>query len=128
MVAARVPRVLENNKLRYIVVRDGDTRERLEEEFQLLHWELPRYNELNSDFSIQQVRCFISSQKGKRPKQVMSSAMLWREIQCISYLSDFGIKLKSLCKMNRMQEDSVPGTGNQNLAERNKTCQLTGIV
>ena len=49
-VAARVPRVMENNRIQYIIVKDGDTREKLEKEFQLLKWELPKYNELNSDF------------------------------------------------------------------------------
>ena len=45
-VAARVPRVKENNRIQYIIVKDGDTREKLEKEFQLLKWELPKYNEL----------------------------------------------------------------------------------
>ncbi len=39
-VSARVQRVMENNRLRYIIVKDGDTRAKLEDEFQLLHWEL----------------------------------------------------------------------------------------
>src|SRR5450759_2271652 len=51
-VSARVPRVMENNRIQYIIVKDGDTREKLENEFQLLKWELPRYNELNNDFAL----------------------------------------------------------------------------
>ena len=49
---ARVPRVMENNRIQYIIVKDGDTREKLEKEFQLLKWELPKYNELSSDFQL----------------------------------------------------------------------------
>ena len=39
---ARVPRVMENNRIQYIIVKDGDTREKLENEFQLLKWELAK--------------------------------------------------------------------------------------
>jgi LysM repeat protein len=111
MVAARVPRVFENNKLRYIVVRDGDTRERLEEEFQLLHWELPRYNELNNDFSLSAGQMLYLQPKKEKAEagNEFCNALEGDTMYIIS--QRFGIKLKSLCKMNRMQEDSVPGPG-----------------
>ena len=41
---------MENNRIQYIIVKDGDTREKLENEFQLLKWELAKYNELHNDF------------------------------------------------------------------------------
>ena len=40
----------------------------------------------------------------------------------------YGIKLKSLYKMNRMQEDSDTATGKYDLAQKYQACQLTGIV
>jgi len=43
---------LENNRIQYIIVKDGDTREKLENEFQLLRWELSKYNELKNDFQL----------------------------------------------------------------------------
>src|SRR5664279_4517647 len=42
-VLARAPRVMENNRIQYIIVKDGDTREKLENEFQLVRWELSKY-------------------------------------------------------------------------------------
>jgi LysM repeat protein len=110
-VAARVPRVMENNNLRYIIVRDGDTREKLEEEFQLLHWELPKYNDLSSDFKITQGQILYlqpKREKAETGKEYYNAAEGDTMYQ-ISQL--YGIKLKSLCKMNRMQEDSVPQAG-----------------
>ena len=50
-VMARAPRIMENNRIQYIIVKDGDTRKKLENEFQLLNWELARYNDLNDDFT-----------------------------------------------------------------------------
>jgi LysM repeat protein len=111
MVAARVPRVMENNKLRYIVVRDGDSREKLEEEFQLLHWELPKYNELSSDFNLTPGQILYlqpKREKAESGKEFHSTA----EGDTMYLIAQrYGIKLKSLCKMNRMQEDSVPQPG-----------------
>jgi len=111
MVAARVPRVMENNKLRYIVVRDGDTREKLEEEFQLLRWELSRYNELSNDFKITPGQILYlqpKKEKAETGKEFYNAA----EGDTMYLISQrFGIKLKSLYKMNRMQEDSEPETG-----------------
>src|SRR5665647_1577463 len=51
-VQARVPRIMDNNRIHYIIVKDGDTKEKLENEFQLLKWELARYNELANEFEL----------------------------------------------------------------------------
>ena len=62
---ARVPRIMENNRIQYIIVKDGDTRRTLENEFQLLKWELPKYNELKNDFTLVTGTDTVSSaQKG----------------------------------------------------------------
>jgi hypothetical protein len=39
MVVTRAQRIKQNNAIRYIIVKDGDTREKIENEFQLLRWE-----------------------------------------------------------------------------------------
>lgn len=111
MVAARVQRVMENNRLRYIIVRDGDTREKLEEEFQLLHWELPKYNEVNSDFKIEPGQILYlqpKREKAEEGKDIYNTAG-GDTMYLIS--QRYGIKLKSLYKMNRMQEGSEPEPG-----------------
>jgi LysM repeat protein len=113
MVAARIPRVKENNKLRYIVVRDGDTREKLEVEFQLLHWELPKYNELSNDFTMTAGQILYLQPKKEKAEsgKEFHNASDGDTMYLIS--QRYGIKLKSLCKMNRMQEDSIPQPGSE---------------
>jgi LysM repeat protein len=111
MVAARVPRVMENNKLRYIIVRDGDTREKLQEEFQLLNGELSRYNELGDDFTITPGQILYLQPKKEKAD---SGNEFYNTIQgdTMYMISQrYGIKLKSLYKMNRMQENSEPAPG-----------------
>jgi LysM repeat protein len=112
LVVAHVSRVMENNKLRYIIVKDGDTREKIEEEFQLLGWELSRYNDLKNDFTISPGQILYlqpKKEKAEDGKEFYTSS----EGDTMYLISQkYGIKLKSLYKMNRMQEDSeaVPGT------------------
>ncbi len=62
-IMAKVPRIMENNRVRYIVVREGDTRDKLEKEFQLLKWELPRFNDLGDDLYLSLARHFIWNRK-----------------------------------------------------------------
>ncbi|NMC40177.1 MAG: LysM peptidoglycan-binding domain-containing protein, partial [Bacteroidales bacterium] len=44
--------VMEKNRIRYIIVKEGDTRASIEKEQKLLKWELTRYNELPDDFEV----------------------------------------------------------------------------
>jgi LysM repeat protein len=111
LVVAHVPRVMENNKLKYIIVRDGDTKEKIEEEFQLLGLELSRYNDLKNDFTISPGQILYlqpKKDKAEAGKEYYTSV----EGDTMYLISQrYGIKLKSLYKMNRMQEDSEPAPG-----------------
>ena len=110
-VMARVPRVMENNRIQYIIVKDGDTRERLENEFQLLKWELPRYNELNNDFILFPGQ--ILYLQPKRDKAELGIEYYNSVEGDTMYLisQKFGIKLKRLLEMNRMVEGTEPAAG-----------------
>jgi len=110
-VMARPQRVMENNRIQYIIVRDGDTRERLEDEFQLLRWELPKYNELKSDFT--PVAGQILYLQPKRDKAEAGKDTYTSVEGDTMYLisQKFGIKLKRLYEMNRMEPGTEPEQG-----------------
>jgi LysM repeat protein len=110
-VAARVPRIMENNRIQYIIVKDGDTRDRIENEFQLLKWELPRYNDLESNFPL--VPGQILYLQPKRDKAEVGKDYYNAAEGDTMYLisQKFGIKLKSLYEMNRMEEGTEPESG-----------------
>jgi LysM repeat protein len=111
VVLARVPRVMENNGLKFIIVKDGDTREKLENEFQLLRWELPRYNELATDFQlIPGQTLYLQPKKEKAEAGKDFHTVISGETMYI--ISQFyGVKLKSMYEMNRMKEGTEPKTG-----------------
>lgn len=108
---AKVQRVLENNRIEYVIVKDGDTRENLENEFRLLKWELPRYNELDDDFKLKPGQILYLQPKRDRAaagKDIYTT----REGETMYQVSQkFGIKLKSLYQMNRMDPGSEPKPG-----------------
>ncbi len=110
-VMARVPRVMENNRIQYIIVKDGDTREKLETEFQLLKWELAKYNELDEDFILVPGQVLYLQPKrekaeaGKEFHNVENGETMYMISQ------KYGIKLRSVLEMNRMEEGTEPIQG-----------------
>jgi LysM repeat protein len=111
-VVSRVPRIRENNRIQYIIVRDGDTRESLEKEFGLLRWELPRYNELENDF-IPVPGQMLYLQPKREKAEAGKSTYTSVEGETMYLVSQkFGVKLRSLLVLNKMNEETglQPGT------------------
>jgi LysM repeat protein len=110
-VLARAPRVMENNRIQYIIVKDGDTREKLENDFQLLKWELSKYNELKSDFPLipGQILYLQPKRDKAEPGKEYYNTVEGDTMYLIS--QRYGIKLKRLYEMNRMADGTEPETG-----------------
>jgi LysM repeat protein len=111
IVVKRATRVRENNKIPYIVVRDGDTREKLENEYQLLKGELPRYNEMRSDFKLTPGQILYLQPKKDKAEEGKEYYNVTEEDSMYSIAQQFGIKLKKLYEMNRMAEGTEPEPG-----------------
>jgi len=110
-VSARVPRIMENNRIQYIIVKDGDTREKLENEFQLLRWELPKYNEIKNDF-VPEPGQILYIQPKRDKAEAGNEFCTTIDGDTMYHISQqFGIKLKRLYEMNRMTDGSEPVTG-----------------
>jgi LysM repeat protein len=110
-VSAVVPRIMENNRIQYIIVRDGDTREKLEKDFQLLKWELVKYNDINGELTLKPGQ--ILYLQPKRDKAEPGKEYhICREGETMYLISQqYGLKLKSLYALNRMQEGTEPVAG-----------------
>jgi LysM repeat protein len=102
---------MENNRIQYIIVKDGDTREKLENELQLLNWELTKYNELRSDFALipGQILYLQPKREKAEPGKEYYNSVDGDTMYLIS--QRYGIKLKKLYEMNRMVEGSEPEAG-----------------
>jgi hypothetical protein len=112
-VMARVPRIAVNNRIEFIVVKDGESKEKIENEFQLLKWELSKYNDLKNDFI--PVPGQILYLQPKRDKADAGNDFYTTVTGDTMYkiAQQFGIKLKSLYEMNRMEEGAEPEAGSK---------------
>jgi LysM repeat protein len=110
-VTAVPSRVKENNRIQYIVVKEGETKESIEKEFQMLGWELARYNELPSGFNVTAGQLLYLQPKRDRAEagKEFHTVKEGETIYSISQL--YGIKLKSLITLNRMEQGVEPVAG-----------------
>jgi LysM repeat protein len=105
-------RVLENNRIQYITVMDGETREMIEKKFNLLRWELARYNELSDDFvPVPGQVLYLQPKRDKaEPGKETHTVAEGETMYSISQL--YGVKKSKLDEMNRMPlgEEPAPGS------------------
>lgn len=110
-VSAVAPRVMERNRIQYIIVKDGDTKEKLEKDFQLLKWELVRYNEIAGDLILVpgQILYLQPKRNTAEPGKEYHNCTEGETMYMIS--QKYGIKLKSLYVLNRMDVGTEPVAG-----------------
>jgi len=104
-------RIMENNRIKYIVVKEGDTRESLEKELKLLRWELSRYNELPEDFTLVPGQILYIQPKRKKAEFGKDIHVVEEGETMYAISQKYGIKLKYLYYYNRMEAGSEPEPG-----------------
>lgn len=108
---SRPQRVMENNRIQYIIAKEGDTRESLEKEFQLLKWELPKYNELDPDFQPVPGQLLYLQPKRTKAEAGKDNYILKEGDTMYQISQKFGIKLKTLYELNRIDDGTEPAAG-----------------
>lgn len=111
MVVAKAPRIMENNRIEYIIVKDGETREKLEEEFKLLRWELPKYNDLDSDFEVKPGQMLYLQPKRDKAEAGKETYIMKEGDTMYLVSQKFGLKLRSLYELNRLDAGTEPRAG-----------------
>jgi LysM repeat protein len=110
-VVSPVQRIIENNRIQYIIVKDGETREMIEKEFQLLKWELSRYNELSEDFAPVAGQMLYLQPKRDKAEPGKEVHVVNEGDTMYSISQSYGIKKAKLYEMNRMMEGEEPVAG-----------------
>lgn len=110
-VPARVARIQEKNRIQYIIVKEGETREMIEKEFSLLKWELPRYNELDEEFEVSAGQLLFLQPKREKAEAGINTYTVQLNDTMYGISQKFGLKLKSLYELNRMEPGAVPEPG-----------------
>ena len=113
VVSDHVSRIKENNRIKYITTTERDTRESIVKEFKLLRWELSKYNELDNDFSVSPGMIIYLQPKRDKAEPGMETHMVIIGDSMYSISQQYGVKLKKLYEMNRMEEGSNPKEGDR---------------
>lgn len=104
-------RIMENNNVEYIIVGEGDTYQSLAEEFQLLSWEIGRYNDLPPGTPLKEGQViYLQPKRGKAARGLSIHTVTSGETM-YSISQKYAVRLSSLYKMNLMDEgtECVPG-------------------
>jgi len=112
---------LQINRIDYVVVKSGDTFVGLAEEFELMYWEIFKYNELTRDAKL--VPGQILYLQPKRNKaEIGNDYHQVKEGETMHSISQiYGIKVARLYTMNLMEEGSEPATGEKLWLRKVKT-------
>ncbi|MEA1886538.1 MAG: glucosaminidase domain-containing protein [Bacteroidota bacterium] len=110
---SRKSRVKVRNRIEYITVDENDTFESLAEEFELLRWEIYRYNELDDDASLYPGQIIYLQPKRKRAEAGNNYHIVKEGETMYSISQHYGIKLKALYEKNRMEPGYEPPPGTE---------------
>ena len=101
------------NGLLYIVVRSGDTWKAISKEFDISQSKLRKYNDLYKGYALQAGDILYLEKKNRRADKEHIVHVLRAGESMYSISQKYGIRLKNLYKLNRMETDSSapkPGT------------------
>ncbi|MFO7574045.1 MAG: glucosaminidase domain-containing protein [Bacteroidales bacterium] len=108
---AAAARVMVRNRVEYIIVNETDSFESLTRDFDLLSWELERYNEVAVDSLLVPGRTLFLQPKRKKAEPGIRYHVV-REGETMHQVSQlYAIKLQNLYRMNFMEEGSDPDPG-----------------
>jgi LysM repeat protein len=112
-VTAVVPRIMENNRIQYIIVKDSETKQKIENEFQLMGWELARYNELGNDFNPVAGQLLYLQPKRDKAEPGKETYITAGGDTLYSISQKFGVKVKKLYEYNWMSEGDKLSPGQE---------------
>lgn len=104
-------RISKRNRINYIIVSEGDTYSSLEKDFNMMHWELIKYNDLPEEFQLQ-TGMILYLQPKRNKAAVDNDFHIIEKGETMHGISQkYGIKLDKLSKLNRMEPDKEPEPG-----------------
>lgn len=113
----RLTRELEDvNGLAYIVTSGEESIRSIAKEFNLTNRELKRYNDLKTGsrkLLDEGMKIYLVSKKRKAPKGTASSHVVEGRETLWDISQKYGIKLKSLCRMNGLEADGKVAPGDE---------------
>lgn len=118
----RIPgsRVMVNNRINYIIAGEGDTYESVTADFNLLNWELKRYNDFKDTTVIRPGMILYLQPKRSRAEAGKDFHTIGSDENIYIVSQIYGIKLDALKKRNSIPEGMDPPAGTELWLRRDK--------
>jgi LysM repeat protein len=104
-------RILFNNRVKYIIADSNDTYEKLTEQFNLLEWQLPRYNDVQENSTLKKGDYVYLQPKRNRASFVTKVHIVKAGEDLHSIAQIYGVKEEKLRERNRIPQGSEPNVG-----------------
>jgi len=99
--------IFENNRVKYIITKEGDTYEKITKELGLLRWQLKKYNEkLDENTILNPGEIVYIQPKRKYPEAGKKSHIVKKGETLYSISQIYAIKLARLCEINKLEADT----------------------
>ena len=104
-------RIFETNGVHYITAKKGDTYEIIAKETRIKVKKLQKYNDVTGDYTLKAGEMiYLQHKKGKASKE--HRVHIVKDGESLHGISQiYGMKLKSVYKLNKLKEDFVPKAG-----------------
>ncbi|MFO8236538.1 MAG: glucosaminidase domain-containing protein [Bacteroidales bacterium] len=113
-------KVYNKNRIDYIIVKRGDTFHSLNEELDLLSWELRKYNELDNDYKLTPGEILYLQPKRNKAARGYDVHIVKEGDTMHSISQMYGIKLKKLYQKNHLEKGEEPETGTKIYLRKDK--------
>lgn len=100
---------VHDNNIKYVLAKDGDTFQKLADEFEMGMWQLFKYNDLSKADVLKEGDVIYLQPKRNSAKQDLYTVKKGETMKDIS--QKFGIKLKKLYAKNNMERGTEPEVG-----------------
>jgi LysM repeat protein len=98
--------VQTRNRVKYVTARDGDTPETLAKELDLLSWQIPKYNDIDSkNYRFKPGEIVYIQPKRKKAEEKSTVVAQGQDLREIS--QKYAIKISSIAKLNQIDEKAV---------------------
>ncbi len=113
--------IYQKNRVDYIVVKQGDTFDKISREMEMLNWELLRYNELTTDSVLHEGQILYTQPKRRRAESGKDTHIVQPGESIYSISQLYAIKSKRLLRLNNLSEGQQVSPGDVlNLRKRKR--------
>ena len=113
--------VKSNNRTEYIVTLEGDSYTSLSNEFDMMPWQLPRYNDAKSTDQLQEGQVVYLQPKRRKAERGKVTHTVKADETMRSISQQYAVKLPRLYVLNRMEDGTQPNVGDVlNLRKKKK--------